>query len=78
MNFLGLIWGLISLFIFLSTVSSSSVWFIPYFSAHGVSLSPLLLGYYSIRISDLGWAQCLAGQGIYRLLIHVRKVNQWW
>jgi hypothetical protein len=57
--------GLTSLFIFISTVSSGSVWFIPYFSAHGVPLSPFLLGYYSLRISDLGWAQCLAEQVTY-------------
>jgi hypothetical protein len=41
------------------------MWFIPYFSTYGVSLSPLLLGYDSLKISDLGWAERLGGQGIY-------------
>jgi NADH-ubiquinone oxidoreductase chain 5 len=56
---------LISLFFYNSSSFSGSMWFIPYFSTYGVSISPLLLGYKSLRISDLGWAEKLGGQGIY-------------
>jgi hypothetical protein len=52
------------------------MWFIPYFSTYGVSSSPLLLGYDSLKISDLGWAERLGGQGIYWLLICISRVNQ--
>jgi hypothetical protein len=31
----------------------------PYFSTYGVSSPPLLLGYDSLKISDLGWAERL-------------------
>lgn len=55
-----------------------SMWFIPYFSTYGVSLFPLLLGYYSLKVSDLGWAERLGGHGVYWLLIYLSRVNQWW
>jgi NADH-ubiquinone oxidoreductase chain 5 len=55
-----------------------SMWFIPYFSTYGVSLFPLLLGYYSLKVSDFGWAERLGGHGVYWLLIYLSRVNQWW
>nr|URX54091.1 NADH dehydrogenase subunit 5 [Neotermes sp. 3 AB-2022a] len=70
--------SLLSLFFYKSTVFSGSMWFMPYFSTYGVSLPPLLLGYNSLSISDLGWAEYLGGQGIYWLLINMSSVNQWW
>lgn len=57
--------SLISLLFYKSVVFSGSIWFMPNFSTYGVSLSPLFLGYYSLRISDLGWAERLGRQGIY-------------
>nr|YP_009544245.1 NADH dehydrogenase subunit 5 [Roisinitermes ebogoensis]AYO45653.1 NADH dehydrogenase subunit 5 [Roisinitermes ebogoensis]URX52858.1 NADH dehydrogenase subunit 5 [Roisinitermes ebogoensis] len=55
-----------------------SMWFMPYFSTYGVSLFPLLLGYYSLKVSDLGWAERLGGHGVYWLLMYLSSVNQWW
>nr|URH16496.1 NADH dehydrogenase subunit 5 [Neotermes castaneus] len=69
---------LLSLFAYKSTVFSGSMWFMPYYSTYGVSSPPLLLGYNSLKISDLGWTERLGGQGIYWLLIGVSSVNQWW
>nr|WHM51557.1 NADH dehydrogenase subunit 5 [Neotermes castaneus] len=69
---------LLSMFAYKSTVFSGSMWFMPYYSTYGVSSSPLLLGYNSLKISDLGWTERLGGQGIYWLLIGVSSVNQWW
>nr|URX52768.1 NADH dehydrogenase subunit 5 [Neotermes cf. insularis/malandensis]URX52781.1 NADH dehydrogenase subunit 5 [Neotermes cf. insularis/malandensis] len=70
--------SLLSLFFYSFTIFSGSMWFMPYFSTYGVSLSPLLLGYNSSSISDLGWAEYLGGQGIYWLLVNMSNVNQWW
>nr|URX53987.1 NADH dehydrogenase subunit 5 [Epicalotermes sp. 1 AB-2022a] len=55
-----------------------SMWFMPYLSTYGVSLLPLLVGYSSLKISDLGWAERLGGQGFYLSLIYLSKINQWW
>jgi hypothetical protein len=57
--------SLISSFFYGTSSFSRSMWFIPYFSSYGVSLSPLLLGYDSLKTSDLGWVEGLGGQGIY-------------
>jgi NADH-ubiquinone oxidoreductase chain 5 len=70
--------SLVSLNFYRPVVFSGSMWFMPYFSTYGVSLSPLLLGHNSLKVSDLGWAEHLGGQGIYWLLIHLSSVNQWW
>nr|URX52819.1 NADH dehydrogenase subunit 5 [Cryptotermes chacoensis] len=70
--------SLISLFFYKSVVFSGSMWFMPYFSTYGVSLHPLLLGYYSLSTSDLGWAERLGGQGLYWFLIYLGSINQWW
>nr|URX53909.1 NADH dehydrogenase subunit 5 [Cryptotermes kirbyi] len=75
---LGLGSSLISLSYYKSVVFSGSMWFMPYFSTYGVSLRPLLLGYHSLKISDLGWAERLGGQGMFWFLIHLSSVNQWW
>nr|URX52755.1 NADH dehydrogenase subunit 5 [Kalotermes sp.] len=57
---------------------SGSMWFMPYISTYGVSLSPLLVGYCSLSASDFGWAERLGGQGTYWLLMTLGKMNQWW
>nr|QWL25015.1 NADH dehydrogenase subunit 5 [Cryptotermes brevis] len=75
---LSLMDSLISLSFYKSVVFSGSMWFMPYFSTYGVSLHPLLLGYYSLKISDLGWAEHLGGQGLYWFMIYLGKINQWW
>nr|WES82316.1 NADH dehydrogenase subunit 5 [Glyptotermes angustus] len=70
--------SLISLHFYNSSFFSGSMWFMPYFSTYGVSLPPLLLGYNSLKSSDLGWAEQFGGQGIYLFLIYTSKLNQWW
>nr|URX53376.1 NADH dehydrogenase subunit 5 [Glyptotermes sp. 12 AB-2022a] len=70
--------SLISLYFYNSSFFSGSMWFMPYFSTYGVSLSPLLLGYNSLKSSDLGWAERFGGQGVYLFLIYTSKLNQWW
>nr|URH16989.1 NADH dehydrogenase subunit 5 [Calcaritermes emarginicollis]URH17002.1 NADH dehydrogenase subunit 5 [Calcaritermes brevicollis]URX54377.1 NADH dehydrogenase subunit 5 [Calcaritermes brevicollis] len=55
-----------------------SMWFMPYFSTYGVSSFPLLLGFNSLKVSDLGWGERLGGQGFYRALMYLGSVNQWW
>nr|UQJ75268.1 NADH dehydrogenase subunit 5 [Pterotermes occidentis] len=70
--------SLISFSFYKVTVFSGSMWFMPYFSTYGVILSPLLLGFYSLKTSDLGWAERLGGQGFYWFLIYLGKINQWW
>jgi NADH-ubiquinone oxidoreductase chain 5 len=57
--------SLISLSFYRYITFSGSMWFIPYLSTYGVSLSPLFLGYCSLKVSDSGWAERLGGQGIY-------------
>nr|URX54494.1 NADH dehydrogenase subunit 5 [Glyptotermes sp. 18 AB-2022a] len=70
--------SLISLNFYDASSFSGSMWFMPYFSTYGVSLPPLLLGYNSLKTSDLGWAEHFGGQGIYWFLMNLGSVNQWW
>nr|URX53339.1 NADH dehydrogenase subunit 5 [Kalotermes approximatus] len=70
--------ALFSLSFYTTSSFSGSMWFMPYFSTYGVSLSPLLLGYNSLSVSDLGWAERFGGQGIYWFLMFLGSVNQWW
>nr|URX54065.1 NADH dehydrogenase subunit 5 [Paraneotermes simplicicornis] len=70
--------SLFSLLFYKVSVFSGSMWFMPYFSTYGLSSSPLSLGYYSLKVSDSGWAERLGGQGFYLLLMYLGKVNQWW
>nr|WHM51830.1 NADH dehydrogenase subunit 5 [Cryptotermes bracketti] len=75
---LGLGDSLNSLFYYSYVVFSGSMWFMPYFSTYGVSPYPLSLGYYSLSVSDLGWAERLGGQGSFWFLMYMGSVNQWW
>nr|URH16451.1 NADH dehydrogenase subunit 5 [Kalotermitidae sp. A SH-2022a] len=70
--------SLVSLVYYKSASFSGSMWFMPYLSTYGVSFLPLLIGYSSLKASDLGWAERLGGQGVYWSLIYLGKVNQWW
>nr|URX53779.1 NADH dehydrogenase subunit 5 [Cryptotermes havilandi] len=70
--------SLISFFYYSYTVFSGSMWFMPYFSTYGVSFRPLSLGYNSLSVSDLGWAERLGGQGVYWFMMYLGSVNQWW
>nr|URX53261.1 NADH dehydrogenase subunit 5 [Glyptotermes perparvus] len=70
--------SLFSLYFYSSSFFSGSMWFMPYFSTYGVSLPPLMLGYSSLKLSDLGWAEHFGGQGIYLFLMYLSKLNQWW
>nr|URX54468.1 NADH dehydrogenase subunit 5 [Glyptotermes sp. 17 AB-2022a] len=70
--------SLASLFFYNSSSFFGSMWFMPYFSTNGVSMPPLMLGYDSLSVSDLGWAERLGGQGIYWFLMNLSGVNQWW
>nr|URX53441.1 NADH dehydrogenase subunit 5 [Calcaritermes emarginicollis] len=55
-----------------------SMWFMPYFSTYGASPLPLLLGFKSLKVSDLGWGERLGGQGFYSAMMYLGNVNQWW
>nr|URX53066.1 NADH dehydrogenase subunit 5 [Comatermes perfectus] len=70
--------SLVSMIFYSSSTFSGSMWFMPYFSTYGVSMPPLLLGYNSLKGSDLGWVEHLGGQGIYWFLIYLSGINQWW
>nr|URX54156.1 NADH dehydrogenase subunit 5 [Glyptotermes sp. 15 AB-2022a] len=70
--------SLISLFFYKASFFSGSMWFMPYFSTYGVSFSPLMSGYNSLSVSDLGWAESLGGQGVYWFLMYSSSINQWW
>nr|AIY62147.1 NADH dehydrogenase subunit 5 [Glyptotermes sp. C TB-2014] len=70
--------SLISLFFYRLSSFYGSMWFMPYFSTYGVSLSPLQLGYNSLSTSDLGWAEQVGGQGMYWVLMNMSSINQWW
>nr|URX52793.1 NADH dehydrogenase subunit 5 [Cryptotermes cymatofrons] len=70
--------SLISLLYYSYVVFSGSMWFMPYFSTYGMSFCPLSLGYYSLGVSDLGWAEYLGGQGMYWFMMYLGSINQWW
>nr|AIY62160.1 NADH dehydrogenase subunit 5 [Glyptotermes sp. B TB-2014] len=70
--------SLISLFFYNASFFSGSMWFMPYFSTYGASFPPLMSGYNSMSISDLGWAESLGGQGVYWFLMYSGSINQWW
>jgi hypothetical protein len=48
-----------------------------FFSTYGVSFSPLEIGYRATRVFDSGWMEYFGGQGLYRVLFNLGKVNQW-
>nr|URH17028.1 NADH dehydrogenase subunit 5 [Pericapritermes sp. H SH-2022a] len=56
---------------------AGSMWFMPFFSTYGVSLSPLDIGYSATSVFDSGWMEYFGGQGLYWVLFNLGKVNQW-
>nr|YP_010999065.1 NADH dehydrogenase subunit 5 [Eupolyphaga nigrinotum]WPM91823.1 NADH dehydrogenase subunit 5 [Eupolyphaga nigrinotum] len=54
------------------------MWFMPFFSTYGVSVPPMLMGYFSLSYFDGGWNEWLGGQGLFILFNYLSKVNQWW
>jgi hypothetical protein len=46
------------------------MWFVHYFSTYGVSVS-FVVALLFLKVSDLGWAERLGGQGVYWLLIYL-------
>nr|UBN08833.1 NADH dehydrogenase subunit 5 [Neogeoscapheus hanni] len=55
-----------------------SMWYMPYISTYGVAMSPLMVGYFSMKSFDSGWNEYFGGQGIYSMYMYMSKVNQWW
>ena len=50
-----------------------SVWNIPHISTYGVSFSPLICDYNSLKSFDGGWNELFGGQGLYIILINSGK-----
>nr|UBN08781.1 NADH dehydrogenase subunit 5 [Macropanesthia kraussiana] len=55
-----------------------SMWYMPYLSTYGVSMGPLMVGYFSLKVFDGGWNEYFGGQGIYNMYMYMSKMNQWW
>nr|UBN08742.1 NADH dehydrogenase subunit 5 [Geoscapheus woodwardi] len=55
-----------------------SMWYMPYLSTYGVLLSPLTVGYFSMKSFDVGWNEYFGGQGIFNMYMYMSKMNQWW
>nr|AVN68307.1 NADH dehydrogenase subunit 5 [Panesthia angustipennis] len=55
-----------------------SMWYMPYLSTYGVSMNPLVVGYFSMKSFDSGWNEYFGGQGMYTLFMSMSSVNQWW
>nr|QZP41276.1 NADH dehydrogenase subunit 5 [Geoscapheus dilatatus] len=54
-----------------------SMWYMPYLSTYGVSLSPLMTGYFSMKSFDMGWNEYFGGWGIYNMYMGMSSINQW-
>nr|UBN09067.1 NADH dehydrogenase subunit 5 [Geoscapheus robustus] len=54
-----------------------SMWYMPYLSTYGVSMNPLLMGYFSMKSFDMGWNEYFGGWGIYNMYMSMSKINQW-
>nr|AVN68262.1 NADH dehydrogenase subunit 5 [Panesthia sp. Salganea] len=55
-----------------------SMWYMPYLSTYGVSMNPLVMGYFSMKSFDSGWNEYFGGQGMYMMLMYMSSANQWW
>nr|WGO57477.1 NADH dehydrogenase subunit 5 [Perisphaerus sp. 3 ZQW-2023b] len=53
------------------------MWNLPYFSSYGMSLNPLMMGYYMTLSFEMGWNEYFGGQGFYKLLLMISSINQW-
>nr|QZP40938.1 NADH dehydrogenase subunit 5 [Geoscapheus dilatatus] len=54
-----------------------SMWYMPYLSTYGVSVCPLMTGYFSMKSFDMGWNEYFGGRGIYSLYMDMSSINQW-
>nr|QZP41107.1 NADH dehydrogenase subunit 5 [Geoscapheus dilatatus] len=54
-----------------------SMWYMPYLSTYGVSMSPLMTGYFSMKSFDMGWNEYFGGWGIYNMYMGMSSINQW-
>nr|YP_010946902.1 NADH dehydrogenase subunit 5 [Salganea incerta]WGO57659.1 NADH dehydrogenase subunit 5 [Salganea incerta] len=55
-----------------------SMWYMPFLSTYGVSSTPLILGYFSMKSFDGGWNEYFGGQGIYQVYMNIGVITQWW
>nr|QZP41029.1 NADH dehydrogenase subunit 5 [Geoscapheus dilatatus] len=55
-----------------------SMWYMPYLSTYGISMSPLMTGYFSMKSFDLGWNEYFGGWGIYNMYMGMSSINQWY
>nr|AVN68349.1 NADH dehydrogenase subunit 5 [Euphyllodromia sp. Z257] len=53
-----------------------SMWFMPYIFSYGLSYYPLMMGYKTFRVFDLGWNEYFGSQGLYYVLMFFSKLNQ--
>nr|AVN67524.1 NADH dehydrogenase subunit 5 [Pycnoscelus indicus] len=70
--------GLLSMKMFGIVGFLGSMWNMPYLSTYGVSYTPLILGYSTMKSFDGGWNEYFGGQGLYMLFMSISKINQWW
>nr|QZP40951.1 NADH dehydrogenase subunit 5 [Geoscapheus dilatatus] len=54
-----------------------SMWYMPYLSTYGVSINPLMTGYFSMKSFDMGWNEYFGGWGIYNMYMSMSSINQW-
>nr|QZP41016.1 NADH dehydrogenase subunit 5 [Geoscapheus dilatatus] len=54
-----------------------SMWYMPYLSTFGVSMNPLMTGYFSMKSFDMGWNEYFGGWGIYYMYMNMSSINQW-
>nr|AVN67821.1 NADH dehydrogenase subunit 5 [Ischnoptera deropeltiformis] len=54
-----------------------SMWYMPYIFTYGILSYPLSVGYYSLKVFDMGWNEYFGGQGLYWLFMKVGNINQW-
>nr|AVN67831.1 NADH dehydrogenase subunit 5 [Ischnoptera sp. B084] len=69
--------SLISMSFISTTFLLGSMWYMPYIFTYGVSSKPLMIGYYSFKVFDMGWNEYFGGKGLYLLLMSISKINHW-
>nr|YP_008080950.1 NADH dehydrogenase subunit 5 [Psococerastis albimaculata]AFY16890.1 NADH dehydrogenase subunit 5 [Psococerastis albimaculata] len=61
-----------SSFIYMKSILGE-MWFLPYISTYLLNMFPLNIGYFYLKIIDLGWGELVGGQGIYKILVNLSK-----
>nr|YP_009443907.1 NADH dehydrogenase subunit 5 [Speleketor irwini]ATU07128.1 NADH dehydrogenase subunit 5 [Speleketor irwini] len=46
-----------------------SMWFLPFISGYVVNNLVLCMGYYSIKLLDMGWSESIGGQGLFNVFV---------